>query len=66
MAIQYDKMPKGEVRAQYPYLWETVQKEFPQLGEDDLEKVMWMITGTCTECFEEPSCLSMCQAPDPS
>jgi hypothetical protein len=45
-------MTTMEAKKDYPCVWKTAQNMFPMMLEEDLARVVSLVTDTCPHCWE--------------
>jgi hypothetical protein len=53
--IEYGRLPSSTARRDYPELWATVERDFPELGDFLKARIVSLVTGVCHHCYREAS-----------
>lgn len=47
-----EQLTQYELEGEYPNLWDTIRKDFPDLSNDHWVKIASLVVGTCPHCHD--------------
>lgn len=53
--IDFDLLDPGEARRDYPVLWNTFKRSFPNCTDDEIDLMVTITVGVCGYCHERKS-----------